>query len=88
MKTYHLTVSTPDGNAYDGECLCLAVRGTEGELAIMAGHIPFVTSLVPSECKILTEDESEIEATLTGGVLTVGEDSVTLIAGSFELKNQ
>ena len=85
MKTYHLTVSTPDGNVFDGECVRLVVRGTEGELAVMAGHIPFVTSLVPSECKILLEDEREICSRITGGLLTVGNKETTLIAGSFKI---
>ena len=87
MKTYHLTVSTPDGNVFDGECVSLSVRGTEGNLAVMAGHIPFVTSLVPSDCTILLEDESEICAHLTGGLLTVGDKETTLIAGSFKEKD-
>ena len=85
MKAYRLTVSTPDGNVFSGECVSLSVRGTEGELAIMAGHVPFVTSLVPSDCTIVLEDESEIRANLTGGLLTVGENKATLIAGSFKI---
>lgn len=84
MKTFQLTVSTPDGNVFCGECVELLVRGTEGELAIMAGHIPFVTSLVPSTCTLWTTDDTEKKATLNGGILTVGENSATLIAGSFE----
>ena len=85
MKAYRLTVSTPDGNVFSGECVSLSVRGTEGELAIMAGHVPFVTSLVPSECKILLEDETEICSRITGGLLTVGDKETTLIAGSFKI---
>ncbi len=87
MKTYRLTVSTPDGDVFSGECVRLVVRGTEGELAVMAGHIPFVTSLVPSDCTITLEDESVISATVTGGLLTVGDKEVTLIAGSFKEKD-
>ena len=45
MNTFHLTVASPDGNKFDGEVYKLDVRGVEGELAIMAGHIPFITSV-------------------------------------------
>ena len=45
MKTFHLTISSPDGNVFDGEIYKLDLRGVEGELAIMAGHVPFVTSI-------------------------------------------
>ncbi|MBR6675869.1 MAG: F0F1 ATP synthase subunit epsilon [Clostridia bacterium] len=88
MKTYHLTVSTPDGNVFSGQCTELLVKGTEGELVVMAGHIPFVTSLVPSRCTLWLEDGTEKAATVDGGVLTVGKDSVTLIAGSFKFTEE
>lgn len=84
MKSFHLTVSTPDGNCFDGECGELIVRGTEGELAILAGHIPFVTSLVSSGCTLILPDGEEKRATIDGGVLTAGSEHVTLIAGSFK----
>ncbi|MDO5478583.1 MAG: F0F1 ATP synthase subunit epsilon, partial [Clostridia bacterium] len=50
MNTFHLTVASPDGNKFSGDVIKLDVRGTEGELAVMAGHIPFVTSLVECDC--------------------------------------
>ncbi|MBQ4151314.1 MAG: F0F1 ATP synthase subunit epsilon [Clostridia bacterium] len=84
MKTFRLIVSSPDGNKFDGEAVKLDVRGTEGELAIMAGHIPFVTSLVKSSCTIWESEDEKKTATLDGGLLTVGADSVTLLAGSFK----
>ncbi len=86
MNTFHLTVSSPDGNKFSGDIIKLDVRGTEGELAVMAGHTPFVTSLVESPCFIHLEDDTIKEAHIKGGLLTVGKDSVTLLAGSFEFK--
>ena len=86
MNTFKLTVSSPDGNKFEGQVKKLDVRGTEGELAIMAGHIPFVTSLVKAPVTILLEDETEKKALSDGGLLTVGTDSVTLLSGSFEFE--
>ena len=40
MKDYTLKISTPDGDAFSGSALSLSVRGTEGELGILAGHAP------------------------------------------------
>ncbi len=84
MNTFQLTVSSPDGNAFCGECVQLNVRGVEGELAVMAGHIPFVTSLVKSPCTIVLPDDTELTATIDGGLLSVGEQSVTVLSGSFK----
>ena len=82
--SFQLTVSTPDGNAFCGDCFAVSVRGTEGELCVMADHAPFVTSVVKGECKISVSEDEERIATLDGGVLTAGQNRVTLIAGSFK----
>ena len=52
MNTYKLVISTPDGSVFEDEAALLIVRGTEGELAVMAGHIPFITAVKSCECKI------------------------------------
>ena len=83
MNTFRLTVASPDGNKFCGDIVKLDVRGTEGELAIMAGHIPFTTSVVKSPCTLWIDEETKKTATTDGGLLTVGTDSVTLLSGSF-----
>ncbi len=84
MNTFKLTVASPDGNKFCGEVVKLDVRGTEGELAIMAGHIPFVTSVVKCQCILWLENDEKKTASTDGGLLTVGTDSVTLLSGSFK----
>lgn len=86
MNTFKLIVSSPDGNKFEGNVTKLDVRGTEGELAIMAGHIPFVTSLLKAPVIIHSEDGTVKKAVSDGGLLTVGVDSVTLLSGSFEFE--
>ena len=85
MNTFALIISTPDGDVYNGRAAMLVVRGTEGELAVMAGHTPFVTTVVPCDCKIEpAHDGEEIRIGHTdGGVLSVARDTVTLLTGRF-----
>ena len=83
MKTFHLNISSPEGSIFDGEVVKLCVRGTEGELAVMAGHIPFVTYTKPCDCKIELDDGTEKLAHTGGGVLTVGREKVILLSGEF-----
>ena len=85
MSTFHLTVSTPDGERFSGPAVSLSVRGVEGELAILAGHVPFATSLVPSTCLIEQEDGTVTEAEIQGGLLSVSPTHTTLLCGSFKL---
>lgn len=84
MNTYNLVISTPDGSVLDQQAMVLIVRGSEGELAVMAGHIPFITAVKPGECKIVLPDDSEKTAQIGGGILTVQNDKTTLLCSDFK----
>ena len=83
MNTFTLTIATPDGNKFGGEVIGLFVRGAEGDLAILAGHMPFITSVQAGKCRIHLPDDDERSATLDGGLLTVSDKAVTLLSDSF-----
>ena len=84
MNTYKLTVATPDGNRFQGEAVALYLRGAEGDLAVLAGHTPFITSVQAGKCRIELPDNTEKSALLDGGLLTVSANAVTLLSGSFQ----
>ncbi len=83
MRKFPLTISSPDGAIFSGEVECIILRGTEGEFAVMAGHTPFVTSVVPCECKVTLDEDTEKIGKTDGGILTVSADGVVLLSGSF-----
>ena len=83
MNTYKLTIATPDGNQFQGEVIGLFLRGAEGDLAVLAGHLPFITSVQAGKCRIHLPDDDEKSATVDGGLLTVTAEKVTLLSGSF-----
>ena len=83
MNTFMLTVATPDGNRFQGEVEGLFLRGTEGDLAILAKHTPFFTAVKPGACSIDTPDGNRRTAHTEGGLLSVGADRVTLLSDSF-----
>ena len=83
MNTYQLTIASPDGKLFSGLVQGIVLRGAEGDLAVLAGHMPFITSVKPCVCRITLEDGTERPAELGGGLLTVDKDSVTLLTASF-----
>ena len=83
MKTYKLTVSTPDGHIFDDEVVSLSLRGADGDLAIMAGHIPFATVVKEGKCHIETASGEVRNASVGGGVLTSGAEGTILLSSSF-----
>ena len=83
MNTYLLTISTPDGNLLKEQAVGLYLRGAEGDLAILANHVPFVTAVKAGDCKVELPDGSERHARTDGGLLSVAADGVTLLSGTF-----
>lgn len=83
MNTFGLTISSPNGKIFKGEAIKLSVRGSEGELAVMAGHIPFITAVKDCDCRIELPDGSEKKGHTTGGLLNVSKDSVILLSDCF-----
>ena len=81
MRSFLLKISSPEGDLFCGDIVKLSVRGTEGDLAVMAGHIPFVSYIKPCDCKIEFEDGSEKIGRTQGGVLTVARDKVVFLSG-------
>ena len=57
MKLFPLVISSPDGDLFRGDILKITLRGSEGDLAILAGHIPFVTAVKAGKVKIELDDE-------------------------------
>ena len=84
MKTFNLTISSPDGDIFKGDITMITMRGTEGDFAIMADHIPFITAVKPGDCKVTFEDGTEKIGHTEGGLMTVSKEGVTLLAGSFK----
>ncbi len=83
MNTFRLIIASPDGNLFDDEIIKVSMRGAEGDFAIMAGHIPFITSVKSCECRLELADGTEKIGYTDGGLLTVSTDDVTLLSGSF-----
>ena len=81
MTTYHLKVLSVSGELFDGDVISLSLRGAEGDLAVYAGHVPFITTVRPGKCVITLPDEREISSELSSGILEVAKDEVRLLVG-------
>lgn len=88
MNTFKLKISTPNGNVFDSEAVKLDVRGIEGELAVMAGHIPFMTALKAGHCDVLLDDGSMRRFQVEGGILNVAASAVTLLTANTKAVNE
>ena len=79
MKTFPLIISSPDGDLFRGDAVKLILRGTEGELAVMAGHVPFVTAVRKGRCVVEEPDGTRKTGIVNDGLLTVAKERTTLL---------
>ena len=69
MNTFPLIISSPDGDLFRGDAQMLILRGTEGDLAIMAGHIPFVTAVRKGRCDVVSAGGARREGEIEAGMI-------------------
>ena len=83
MAAFTLEIVTPDRLVYQGEAEKLIVRATTGDLCVLAHHIDYATALAPGEATVTTT-EGERGAACSGGLLSVNNNHVRLMATTFE----
>lgn len=83
MSTYTLKITSPDGVVFEDSVEMLSLRGAAGDLAVLAGHMPFVTSVQKGVCKVVLADGSEKTAATDGGLLTVGKEESIFLSDTF-----
>lgn len=83
MASYHLQIVTPDGLCFDGQAEKLIVRTSTGDVCIMARHINYVTALGMGQASVTVNGEVR-RAACIGGMLSVHDGAVKLVASTFE----
>ena len=87
MATFTLQIVTPDRLIYDGEAESLIVRTVTGDVCILAHHIDYAAALVPGEASVVTNGQERIAA-CSGGLLSVNNNQVRLMATTFEWQDE
>ena len=88
MATFPLKIMTPDGVAYDGLVTSVSCRTINGQVQLLAKHIDFCTALGMGEAHIKLEDGTTRRAACMGGMLTVLDGEVRLVATTWEWAEQ
>ena len=83
MTTFHLTVVTPDGCAFEGQAERIVCRAIDGDIAILAKHGDYCTALGMGEAHLVDAEGQRRRAACMGGMLTVLNGDVHLVATTF-----
>ncbi|MEY8200518.1 MAG: F0F1 ATP synthase subunit epsilon [Colwellia sp.] len=80
LLTVNLNVVSAEESLFSGSIKSLQITGSEGELGIMPGHAPLLTSLKPGMALITKNDGTEEVIYLSGGMLEVQPNNVIVLA--------
>jgi F-type H+-transporting ATPase subunit epsilon len=84
VKTFSLTIGTPDGLLFSGEVERVMCRSITGDLAILADHCNFCTALGMGGAYIRLEDGTQRDAACIGGMITMMDGKAHLLATTWE----
>ncbi len=84
MSVFHLTIVTADGKYFDGDAQRIIARTIDGDVCILANHTPYLTALGMGECRVTGSTGETRRAACIGGMLSVVDNEVNLVATTFE----
>ena len=85
MKSFNLKIVTPDGLCFDSEVESLLVRTDDGDVEFLAGHIDYMASLGTGRARVKVDGKDRF-ASVSGGFVTVKGGEVTVVAITFEFR--
>ncbi|MDG1752354.1 MAG: F0F1 ATP synthase subunit epsilon [Thalassotalea sp.] len=80
ILSVNLNVVSAEESLFSGAIESLQITGSEGELGIMPGHAPLLTSLKPGMARIVKKGGIEEVIYLSGGMLEVQPNHITVLA--------
>ena len=84
MSSFHLQVVTPDGQAFEGQAQRVFCRTITGDVCILPRHCDYMTALGMGEARITDEAGQVRRAACIGGMLSVLNGQVRLVATTWE----
>jgi F-type H+-transporting ATPase subunit epsilon len=84
---FHLTIVTPEGEAFVKDVESVVLPGTEGEFGVLTGHEPFMTGLNEGTLQI-ADGAQTLYAAVGRGFAEVHEDTVSVLVGSCEFAHE
>ena len=80
MATINVDIVSAEGEIYSGEAGMVFAPAKMGEVGIAPRHAPMLTALRPGEVRVQDTDGKEQSFYITGGMLEVQPQQVTVLA--------
>ena len=84
----HVELVSPERILFRGEAEMVIARTTDGDIAFLTGHAPFIGALGIGQVRIQLDDGGEKSAAVHGGFVEVSNNRVTILSDVAELASQ
>ncbi|MFV0341365.1 MAG: ATP synthase F1 subunit epsilon [Anaerocolumna sp.] len=85
MNSFHLQIVSLDGMFFDGDAKQVSLRTIDGDVSILANHIPYVTAIGAGECRVYVDDtKNPKRAACISGFINVSKEKTLIAATTFE----
>ena len=81
MAKLHFSLVAPERELFSGEVDQVIAPGTDGQFGVLAGHAPFMTTLVEGDVTVLDGSTRRVFA-VRGGFADVTPAGLTILAQS------
>jgi len=75
----NVAVVSPEQVLFEGEATQVITRTTEGDVAFLAGHTPFLGTLAAGETRVYLADGSVHRFDIAAGFVEVAHDTVSIL---------
>lgn len=83
-NTITVEIVDADTHVYSGEGVLVSVSASEGEIGVMHGHTPLLSSLKPGHVIVKHVDGSEESLFVSGGFVEVQPTHISILADTAE----
>ncbi len=79
MTLFNVEIISPDGPLYEGQVSQVVLPSTEGDIGILANHIPMIATLMAGDVTLFYPDKSKQIIPIQGGYVNVGTALCTVL---------
>lgn len=82
-KRVYLHIVTPERTVFEGEVDSVTFPTPDGEVTVLPGHIPYITTVKPGEV-LIRDGREEILMAVSGGFIEFSKNKLMLMADTAE----
>jgi F-type H+-transporting ATPase subunit epsilon len=75
----HLEILSPTGKIFEGEVNAVTFPGSEGSFGVLTNHAPIISTLAEGKIEWTTTDSKKDSIHITGGVVEVLKNKVSVL---------